>query len=988
MFIFLLDIFSDETEYTEDELFTKRQNARHVCVALKRYYEAHLLVEAEILRRNTAAFSTFESNLKGQVDTNVPPYKSTRYSYDVIMEKVETLLELMPIRINWKPVDELLKLSGVKLLIQLIAVSYDWNFTGKAEAVRSALDVLVVCSVTPKFQNVLCENVPVGEDNQNTVGIRIILAAAEGEIVADPDCQRSALNVIINCVCGPLSRIGGSIARLCGGSAKKRSFRSGEDLLTKMWNCVRSNNGIMILLNLMMVKTPITDADSIRALSCKALCGLARSETVRQIISKLPLFTNGQIQGLMKEPILQDKRTEHIKFCKYCIELIERVTGAPVATNLETSIANINKAEVVAQTRIEFNEKELLQLIYHHLMKKGLSKTAQLLHTEAELPSFSSSRNAISLWPITPLSHNRVSRPISTAPFPSSLSNATAISCLTPTSTSALTPVHTNNMSSPSSLQNVNSQSPSVSIRIHRPNPNKSSAKSLSVRKLQSTHPSSPVIKRLNEISSQTQNVSSISLDSIVTEYLRKQHSLCKNPVITCPPFDLFTPHRCPEPMLRDSAPINMTTRLQRRSIFPRFGGLNGSKMDRKFIYSRFRPIRSFRDPESTSSFSSCAFSYVDQFLFLGTLTGDLAAFNLHSGTLEATYTCHESEITHIEPSRDGKLILTSSLWRQPLSSLWTFTDVFELKHSFRDDYYVEFGKQSQDRVLGTKDFTAHLYDLPTGQMIHTYQDENLSNRYVKNRATFHPTDDLILNDGVLWDTRSATPVHKFDKFNQHINGVFHPNGQEILSNSEIWDIKTFHLLKTVPALDQCRIKFNNIGDVIYGAVFEEENSEEDDQSKSPFCSSFRTFDAYDYTNIATIDVKRNIYDLAVDPGDCYIALVENQSNREVFANESVARLFEIGRSKEDDDEEDDEDDDEDENDVADEDTDEDENLDNTEDFDLENGDESADDESDGDHSNDSDSGDSDGLDDAMLMLSDHSSDRSSDDEIVYQLND
>ncbi|CAG2123500.1 unnamed protein product, partial [Medioppia subpectinata] len=115
-------------------------------------------------------------------------------------------------------------------------------------------------------------------------------------------------------------------------------------------------------------------------------------------------------------------------------------------------------------------------------------------------------------------------------------------------------------------------------------------------------------------------------------------------------------------------------------------------------------------------------------------------------------------------------------------------------------------------------------------------------------------TDDLILNDGVLWDTRSATPVHKFDKFNQHINGVFHPNGQEILSNSEIWDIKTFHLLKTVPALDQCRIKFNNIGDVIYGAVFEEENSEEDDQSKSPFCSSFRTFDAYDYTNIATID--------------------------------------------------------------------------------------------------------------------------------------
>lgn len=123
------------------------------------------------------------------------------------------------------------------------------------------------------------------------------MAVAEGEIVLDPDCQRSALNVIINCVCGPISRFSGSIARLCGGSAKKRSFRSGDDVLAKMWNCVRSNNGIMILLNLLLVKTPITDADSIRTLSCKSLCGLARCDTVKQIISKLPLFTNGQLQS-------------------------------------------------------------------------------------------------------------------------------------------------------------------------------------------------------------------------------------------------------------------------------------------------------------------------------------------------------------------------------------------------------------------------------------------------------------------------------------------------------------------------------------------------------------------------------------------------------------------------------------------------------------------------------------------------------------------
>lgn len=47
----------------------------------------------------------------------------------------------------------------------------------------------------------------------------------------------------------------------------------------------------------MTIKTPITDADSIRALACQALAGLARSETVRQIISKLTLFTSGQLQS-------------------------------------------------------------------------------------------------------------------------------------------------------------------------------------------------------------------------------------------------------------------------------------------------------------------------------------------------------------------------------------------------------------------------------------------------------------------------------------------------------------------------------------------------------------------------------------------------------------------------------------------------------------------------------------------------------------------
>lgn len=96
-------------------------------------------------------------------------------------------------------------------------------------------------------------------------------------------------------------------------------------VLAHMWQVVQNNNGIkvrlrgechgltqqngrvrssfssndvvlQVLLSLLSVKMPITDADLIRALACKALVGLSRSSAIRQIISKLPLFTSSHIQ--------------------------------------------------------------------------------------------------------------------------------------------------------------------------------------------------------------------------------------------------------------------------------------------------------------------------------------------------------------------------------------------------------------------------------------------------------------------------------------------------------------------------------------------------------------------------------------------------------------------------------------------------------------------------------------------------------------------
>ncbi|KAG1680064.1 DDB1- and CUL4-associated factor 1 [Nymphon striatum] len=873
-----LDILDDSVSVGDDAVFAKRQQARHVLITLKKYYETHLAILADQIRR------THSRNQGGSPQT-LQLSKNTKFDSSLVNENIETVMEFMPLKIKWKPVDELHKLGAISLMIQVTLAASHWNFSGRAETVKSVLDVLNVCTVLPRTQISLTEQVPtVG------IGMSIILAAAEGEIVSDPEVIKSAVNVIINCVCGPESKNGPISLRSITGSAKRKGSSKHEDLLFKMWDCVRSNNGIRVLLNTLEIKTPITDADSIRALACRALVGLVRSDTVRQIVGKLPLFINGTLQVLMQEPILQDKRQEHVKFCKYALKLIEKVSGKPLATQgIETSIDKIHKADVVAQTKIIYKDKDLLHLINQHLINKGLVETAGILMKEANLkdkqlyksnnsPSSSSiylspmiNRNSKFQVPsLLPGRGNSSPRrkPVSSAT--QLKSNHSTLGCKSTESSSTgilSKPNHLDSTSESPLFQGSNISQPSPKLKINLSKPREKMkhklSKTTSSQKSEisrSSLNSSPSLLRQSSIlrnssSPLTSNsVSSISsvvtLDSIVTEYLRKQHALCMNPVVTCPPFDLFQPHRCPEPIFRNTAPCNLTARISRRSYFPRYGGPDGRNLDIKHIYSRFRPARSYKDDQA-SSYSCCAFSACNQYIIIGTVSGELKFYNISTGLEEKTYSCHDSEVVRCEPARDGNMFLISSTWGNPLSALWKKTESsFGMMYSFEQDLYTEFSKLVQDRIVGTTPEKTNIYDVATGQLLTNLKDPKISNHYTKNRATFSPTDEFVLSDGILWDSHNSLPIHKFDKFNSHINGVFHPNGLEIISNSEIWDIRTFHLLKTVPALDQCRITFSHHADVIFGAIMEDDVELDEDEVKSPFGSSFRTFSAHDYSNI------------------------------------------------------------------------------------------------------------------------------------------
>ncbi|OXU21314.1 hypothetical protein TSAR_001940 [Trichomalopsis sarcophagae] len=987
----LLNI-EEEATLNDDEECASRQIVRHVAVALKKYMEAHLYWKAEQLQR--------AENARTERDTwqpSLPSYKACKLSPEEVQAKVEVLQELMSLRALWPPVEQLHRLGGVALLLQIIAFAREWNFnsrvhnTSSAETVRACLDVIAICSVVPKVMLLLCERVDM-PDLSMTMSINLLLAAAECEIIVDPDVQRAALRAVINCVCAPINRVGGNVARYSvTGSAKKKNIHNSEELIQKVWESVRSNNGIMILLQLMMVKTPITDADSIRALACRALAGLARSEKVRQIISKLPMFTDGQIQALMKDPILQEKRQEHVMFQKYALELMERVSGKakPTGAEYEISLVSLHRANVVAQTRIQYNEQQLHQLIYQHLLSKGLTETATTLQKEANLesptprPAFSPGAAANLYNTRCPPTPRDVVARTNTTPTTNSsrfISHTGAITNSTPTSnnnpvrvkladTMNQSPVAPNQ---PIKINQINFKKTERQLSTIQQNLIVSSQNQQACRSLQKQISRDPGGTTLGVAST---SVQAVTLDSIITEYLTNQHALCKNPMVTCPQFNLFEPHKCPDPCKKNSTHANFAVRFTRRER-----GVNGMRFDRRQIYSRFCPVKTFRPLDIDGTFTCCTFSPCQQYLLVGTYAGEVKMFSVRTGSEEATYACHESYVSHVQCNQRGDLLLTSTAWRSPMSALWSMGMFFDMKIPFEHEDYVEFSKL-QDRIVGTQAEVATIYDIATGKLIKTLTP-SISNQYTKNRATFSMNDELILSDGILWDVNSGKEIHKFDKLNQTLNGVFHPNGTEVVSNTEVWDLRTFHLLKTVPALDQMNVTFSPTNSIIYAFSSEQEN--EDDSHN---ITSFKTLDALDYSSIATFDVKRGIYDLACNKFDTQIAVVENMGEFDSI-QESCVRLYDVGRRRDDEDEAEEDDDDED-LDASDDDGSNSGSDDNNAD-DADNGDAQEDDNGDGDDHGDGDNDDdnSDGEDTGDESLDFHAGIFSSDEYGVSDVDD
>lgn len=106
---------AEDNDLTADEEIAERQVVRHVCVALKKYFESHLFYKYTQVMRHPTTRTTI-------------PTRALKNPPEIIDDQIMALQGMLPMRSNWNPVSEFLQLGGITLFILIIAHSYEWNY--------------------------------------------------------------------------------------------------------------------------------------------------------------------------------------------------------------------------------------------------------------------------------------------------------------------------------------------------------------------------------------------------------------------------------------------------------------------------------------------------------------------------------------------------------------------------------------------------------------------------------------------------------------------------------------------------------------------------------------------------------------------------------------------------------------------------------------------------------------------------------------------
>lgn len=393
-------------------------------------------------------------------------------------------------------------------------------------------------------------------------------------------------------------------------------------------------------------------------------------------------------------------------------------------------------------------------------------------------------------------------------------------------------------------------------------------------------------------------------LNGIVMNYLKHQHRQacmqCPTPVSVLPPVSLLRPHSLPEAKRPLDASKNIVRRCAMAQLGFQHGGWGGAQLTRHQIFSKFYCKMSLREDEVL--FSCCSYIKSLGTLVVGTNTGDLRVYD-NAWDVPEALSAHMSRIFMMDVPRTPSTLLASS--SRDEVRIWNVEQMDDgAVHALggvRSGRFSTSGKQLACISNVIREMKVTLYDVVTGQEVVSLQDAvregNTSRSF--NGVSFGPSDELLVWCNTLWDPRAPKAIHTFDMFTDNHGGCFRPDGLELIMNSEVWDLRTFQLLRSVPMLDGTRVQFNETGEVMYAIL----QRTLDDYAtlgsarrlRHSLHAAFRTLDASDYQEIATVVVERAVMDLALDTTDETVSVVTVDAGD---ALSSAVRVYTIGRSK------------------------------------------------------------------------------------------
>ncbi|KAF4037738.1 LisH [Phytophthora infestans] len=912
----------------------------------------------------------------------------------------------------WPPAAKLNHLRGVLVLLEVVALMCsvmqntdpDANSTIRiwtAERAQFCLDSLrVLTLVVPSLANEVCSTEVSVEENSASkkIGMTILLEIAMSSNARDSELVRDALRVFCNCVSPPHHEDCWQhpLKDIRQYTLTARSMRTKKDDQTETAdpdncsNCcskakddktlrpvrklARERNAIKVCVYLLRYKRSVQNADAIRLLSTRALLGLSRDRHISQILEKMQV---GQLLSDMirSDPVLEENADIHVRFRESALDLISHVThrASNVVINEATdpTVRKIEKASIVANTKISYDENELLRLIHDHLVTKGLHHAAAALVDDAkinvesckessETPSCRGNETQFNADQKVSTPHRKqtvVDQEVPSSvlsrresgylsgeetPRPKKLQRVSSLGSIVPELGKIQVAEGSRvKMATPATHRQSRKQMRQAFRRRHffqDPTPTQSVTSPRVVT--ETTCPNAlqklPINARWSANSEATSVSPSSKLDEIITHFLREQHRQCANPVTTVPPFKLLgkgSRHRCPDPPATLSN-LSICSRLLRRS---RTGYRVGSSafssyyadagIDR-YVFSRYRPYRTVGAHVGSFAWGGVSvarfFGSNQQDMLIGNHDGELRQFSIESDEVVEEWTCHSpsSAIVNLETNEatsmglQSRLILTGAVALSELAvneiALWDANDTSALVERWRFQgglrpQFNHYGDRivaldgREDEGLGFTVKGAVVLDIATGDVSCDLKDAKRSNDYgAETNCCFSPCDGTILTDGMLWDARIPTrALYKFDKLSNFGCGFFHPNGNEVIVNSAVWDLRTYRLLRMVPALDKCSIKFNPSGSVLF-AYYPYAGGDFLERRKTKLKSWFRVLDARDYRDITTIDLGRPVFDLSLNTKSTLLSVVEGRylEAGDVEDDDSICRLYDVGRKR------------------------------------------------------------------------------------------